>query len=104
MKRIVFLTPPDARYGFGMARAGQRITEKNEVGAVLEEVAADAEVGLIILDERLYRGIDQEMLAQFEKRASCLLIILPAPAEGERLAADYALDLISRAIGYQVRL
>jgi V/A-type H+/Na+-transporting ATPase subunit F len=104
MSKVIFITPEDARYGFGLAGATQEITAGPETVATLQRVADDPGVGLIFLDERLHQHLDSEWLAHFEKHWPGMLVVLPAPA---RLAApelDYAMQLIVRAIGYQVRL
>jgi len=104
MSKIVFITPEDARYGFDLAGATQVIATASEAGVTLRRVADEMGVGLIFLDERLRQHLDAEWLAHFEKHWPGMLVVLPGP---ERLAEpeeDYAMQLIVRAIGYQVRL
>ena len=58
---------------------------------------------MIIIDERLTRGINTEKLREMEERWYGVLLILPAPERvGEE--EDYAVRLIRKAIGYHVRL
>ena len=104
MKKIVFMTPPDARCGFSLAGVGQRVPAPEELPKTLLELVADPAVGVLVLDERLVNDRVREQLAEAERRWPGLVVILPAPAETARPEEDYALRLIREAIGYQVRL
>ena len=59
---------------------------------------------MVVLDERLTRGMTQERLWAIERRWPGVIIVLPAPAKVALAEEDYAMRLIRRAIGYQVRL
>lgn len=102
MKKIVFLTPEDARYGFTMGGAVQHSVAAAEAEAALREVLADPESGVVVVDERLVEGIGMERFREMERRWFGILLVLPAP-EGEA-GEDYALALIRRALGYHVKL
>lgn len=104
MAKVIFITPEDARYGFSLAGAEQVVSSAPEVAETLQRLAAAPGVGLIFLDERLRGHLDGEWLDNFEKHWVGLLIVLPAPARLAPPAADYAMQLLARAIGYQVRL
>jgi V/A-type H+-transporting ATPase subunit F len=106
MKKILFITPEDARFGFTLSGVRQLVTDPaGAAGAVAGAGAvAEANTGLIFIDERLYRHLDEEWLDGVEKRWPGLLIVLPAPEKLAELPADYAMELIAKAIGYQVRL
>jgi V/A-type H+-transporting ATPase subunit F len=104
MAKVIFITPEDARYGFTLAGAEQVVTAAPEVAATLQRSSADRGVGLIFLDERLCGQLDEEWLGNFEKHWPGLLIVLPAPEHLAAPAADYAMQLLAKAIGYQVRL
>jgi len=104
MSKVVFITPEDARYGFGLAGATQVIATASEAESTLQRLIADSGVGLIFLDERLRQHLEVEWLAHFEKHWPGMLVILPAPEKLAGPEEDYAMQLIIRAIGYQVRL
>ena len=104
MSKVIFITPEDARYGFNLAGAKQVIAAGAEVAATLQQLAAAGEASLVFLDERLRHHLEEEWLATFEKNWPGLLVILPAPEKLAEPAVDYAMQLIVRAIGYQVRL
>ncbi len=104
MKRIVFVTPEDARFGFSMAGVQQVICTAEELEATLAALLAESETGVVIVDERLMSEMPEERFHGMEKRWSGILMVMPAPETGRPLGEDYALRLIRRAIGYQVRL
>ncbi len=104
MKRIVFITPEDARFGFAMAGVQQVICRAEQLEATLTTVLAEPETCLVIVDERLIGHMPEERFHEMEKRWSGILMVLPAPEAGRPPGEDYALRLIRRAIGYQVRL
>ena len=58
---------------------------------------------MVILDERLVEEVGEEMLHSLEKRWPGVLVVLPAPG-ASGAGEDYALRLIRRAIGYQVKV
>ena len=104
MKKIVFVTGPDAEYGFRLSGVTHHVIKEEEPEDMLKELMAEPETGLVVVDERLIRGVAEARLRDMEKRWFGMLLVLPAP---EKLGAgpeDYALRLIKRAIGYHVRL
>ena len=103
MKRVVFITPPDARDGFRLGGTVQLVAMPGEAEALVRSSLDDPENGVVAVDERLLPEIGDERFRELERRWFGILVVLPAPgAAGE--TADYALRLIRRAIGYQVRL
>ena len=104
MKRIVVIAPADARHGFALAGVRQLTSAPADLDATLQELMRDPATGVVIVDERLVAGPAQQRLRQLERRWTGLVVVLPAPGEAVRIEEDYALRLIRRAIGYQVRL
>ena len=104
MKKVVFITPPDAGYGFGLTGVVQYVTRKDEVNDVLKEPLGEPETGLVIIDERLIDGIPEERLREIEHGWHGVLLVLPSPEKPPPEAEDFAARLIRRAIGYHVRL
>lgn len=105
MKRVVFITPPDAHPGFSLGGAVHHAAAPEEVEPLLRRVLADPDTGVVVVDERLLAGMEEERFREMERRWFGLLLTLPAPerraAEGEE---DYVRRLIRRAIGYHVRM
>lgn len=104
MKRVMAITPQDARFGFGLAGINHQTTSGADITELLRKELADPDNGLIILDERLAREQGEEILREMERKWQGIIVILPKPALLPQEGDDYALRLIRRAIGYHVRL
>ena len=104
MKKVMFITAEDARLGFGLAGIGQHVAEPHELEEVLQKAISDPEHGLIVIDERLTAGIDEERLREIEGSWPGVVVVLPSPLATTAEVDDYAARLIRRAIGYHVRI
>lgn len=104
MKKIIFITPEDAEYGFKLVGVTHHAVKKEELEKVIDRLVKDPDTGLVVVDERLLGGIDAQRLREIEKRWYGVLITIPAPEMPGIKAEDYAVALIRRAIGYHVRL
>jgi vacuolar-type H+-ATPase subunit F/Vma7 len=104
MKKIAFITPGDAEYGFKLAGVSQYVTDSENVHTTLKAATDRQEAGIIIIDERLLKWGAEEKVKDIEKRWKGVLLILPSPERPEAEIEDYASRLIRRAIGYHVRL
>lgn len=104
MKQIVLVTPNDATHGFRLAGVRHLTATATEVGALLLELSRDARNGIVIVDERLADRSARERMHDLDQRWNGLVVVLPAPQKVTRTEEDYVLQLIRRAIGYQVRL
>ncbi len=103
MKKVFFITPEDAEYGFSLAGVNHLSVKPEEFEETLKGIIEDPEAGLIAIDERLLRAITQEGLRKMEERFQGVIVIIPSPEKPEG-AEDYLERLIRRAIGYHVRL
>lgn len=104
MKKIVFLTAPDAHHGFSLTGVEQRLTPPADLMKTLAEATHDSTIGAVVIDERLIDAAAQKAIAALERNWAGVIVVLPAPQKAAEAAEDYALQLIRRAIGYQVRL
>jgi len=104
MKKIVFVTCPDAEYGFKLTGVNHQVAKEEELEDVLKKLMAEPETGLVVVDERLIRGVAESRLREMEKKWYGMLLVLPAPEKYGVELEDYAMRLIKRAIGYHVRL
>ena len=104
MKKVMFITAQDAHLGFGLAGIGQHVAEPHELEEVLQKTMSDVDQGLIIIDERLTGGIDEDRLREIEKAWPGIVVVLPSPVATAAEVDDYATRLIRRAIGYHVRI
>jgi len=103
MKEIVVISTEDAALGFAMIGLRQMAATVNDVAGLLKLLVEDSDIGLIILDERLLEGVEEEALQWIERNWQGVLTVLPAP-QLANVEADYVNRLVTRAIGYQVRL
>lgn len=104
MKKIAFITPEDAEFGFGLAGISQYITRAEEAENKVKEVLEEPDTGLVIIDERMIKVMDEEKIREMEERWQGILLVLPSPTKPAVGVEDYAARLIRRAIGYHVRL
>lgn len=105
MRKIVVIAPTDARPGFALAGVRQLSASPEELPVLLQQLVRDPVNGAVIVDERLATGRAREYIRELDRRWTGLVIVLPAPARDVAVAGeDYILQLIRRAIGYQVRL
>lgn len=104
MKKIIFITPEDAMYGFRLAGVSQHIVRKENIIDELKKIIHTMNTGLIIIDERLLKDEAIESLRELERRWQGIILVLPSPLRPSIEAEDYAVRLIKKAIGYHVRL
>ena len=104
MKKIAFITPRDAQYGFSLAGIAQYAVEDPDAEDTIKTVMSDPDAGLVIVDERLTRVVPEDRLREMERGWHGVLLILPSPEKLPEAVEDYAARLIRRAIGYHVRL
>ena len=104
MKKIVFITPHDAEYGFSLTGITHQTVDPAETEVVLGDMMAEPDNGLVIVDERLIRTLTEERLREMEHGWSGILLVLPSPEKLPAEVEDYAARMIRRAIGYHVRL
>jgi V/A-type H+-transporting ATPase subunit F len=104
VKKIVFITAPDAEYGFGLAGISQQCAADTEKAEALLKQATTEENGLVILDERLMGDATEESFREMEKGWQGVLLVLPAPERPGVVVEDYITRLMRRAIGYHVRV
>lgn len=104
MKKIVFLTPPEAEHGFKLTGVAQYVSREENAENALLNIIREPDTGLVIIDERLLKGINEETLKGIENTWNGILLVLPSPERPDVEIEDYATRLIRRAIGYHVRL
>jgi vacuolar-type H+-ATPase subunit F/Vma7 len=104
MKKIVFITPREARYGFSLCGVTQDVVAPEEAEAAILRAMGDPDIGVVIIDERLIEAVGDERFREMEKRWFGILLVLPSPEWGGEPEEDYAQRMIRRAIGYHVRL
>ena len=104
MKKIAFITPPEVEYAFELTGVRQYVSREEEAEITLLNTLKESETGLIVIDERLLRGLTEERLKEIEKSWGGIILVLPSPERPEVEVEDFAARLIKRAIGYHVKL
>ncbi|HET6516560.1 MAG TPA: V-type ATP synthase subunit F [Thermodesulfovibrionales bacterium] len=104
MRKITFITPTNGRYGFSLAGVPQYTAEAQDAEEMLRKTMTEPETGLVVIDERLIKGMSEERMRELEQTWQGTLLVLPAPEKFPAEVEDYAARLIRRAIGYHVRL
>jgi len=73
--------------------------------ARLAALADDPAVGIVLVDERLYRALPADYAQRLERQPRPLVAPFPGPRfEGPEAAEEAVLEILRRAIGYRVRL
>jgi vacuolar-type H+-ATPase subunit F/Vma7 len=72
--------------------------------AAIRRWVADPDVGIILVDEVLYRALPRDLLARLDRRALPVVAPFPAPRWDERSRAEeYIVEILRQAIGYRVK-
>jgi len=91
----------------GFELAGLRVTCAPDALAAadaLKKLAATPGVGVVLVDDALYRGLPAELRARFDREALPVLAPFPSPAwDAASEAEAYVLEILRQAIGYRVR-
>lgn len=91
----------------GLELAGLAVTtvaDAGEAAAAVRRFAADVEIGIVLIDTDLYRGLPRDLTMRFDRQALPVLIPVPPPRWDERSEAEaYILEILRQAIGYRVR-
>jgi vacuolar-type H+-ATPase subunit F/Vma7 len=80
------------------------IADAGAAGDHLKRLAADPRVGVVLVDDGLYRALPAELKARLDRQALPVVAPIPAPDWDARVAAEaYILEILRQAIGYRVR-
>jgi vacuolar-type H+-ATPase subunit F/Vma7 len=94
-------------FGAGFELAGLAVTRVDAGVAAADaarRLAADPDVGIVLVDDVLYRALPRDLLSRLDREALPVFAPVPAPAWDERSAAEaYVMDILRQAIGYRVR-
>ena len=97
---------PSACDGFALAGVNALgAADATEAAAVLRELVARPEPGVIFVEETLYRALPESLRSALERRAVPVVIPFPGPRSGARPSAESELvEMLRTAIGHRVRL
>lgn len=60
VKKIIFITPHDAKYGFSLAGVVQYEVIEDAAEELIETLVKQPDIGMIVIDERLTRNISEK--------------------------------------------
>jgi vacuolar-type H+-ATPase subunit F/Vma7 len=91
--------------GFELAGLGvTRVPDGATAAEAVKRWAADADVGIVLIDDALYRELPRDLLARIDRQALPIVAPVPAPRWDERSEAEaYVMEILRQAIGYRVR-
>lgn len=104
MKTVTVITAPDCEYGFSLAGIKHYAVEDAIAEETLRRAVSAGNTGLVIVDERVMKALDEERLREIQRGWAGIVLILPSPERQDASGEDYAMRLIRRAIGYHVRV
>jgi vacuolar-type H+-ATPase subunit F/Vma7 len=103
--RVRILTRPELAAGFEMS--GLPVNRVDDGAAAAETIKrwlADEDVGIVLVDDELYRAVPRDLLARLDRQAKPLVVPVPGPRWDERSEAEArVLEILRQAIGYRVR-
>jgi vacuolar-type H+-ATPase subunit F/Vma7 len=105
--RLVVLCRAPSAAGFALAGLQPvEVADGSEATRRMSALLADAGLGIILVESGLYEALDDEVRRRISSHVLPLVIPFPGPAWAERAATvdAYIVELLRRAIGYQVRL
>lgn len=97
---------PGSRAGFALA--GVRAigaVDGDEAAAVLRELVAQSEPGVIFVEESLHRALPETLREALERQVLPMVVPFPGPrAEPGPSAEEELVEMLRSAIGHRVRL
>jgi len=105
--RVRVLSSPASSAGFRLAGlVVDEVRAPREAGERLANAAAQADVGIILIEQALLDAVPDTVRRDVESRAVPLVVPIPTPVWGGQKAdaEAFILELLRRAIGYRVRL
>jgi vacuolar-type H+-ATPase subunit F/Vma7 len=97
---------PASLDGFALAGIkGVPSNDARETALAMTRLGAEAELGVLLVEDSLYHALPEEFRERMERRAVPVVIPFPGAQQEGRPTAEYELvELLRRAIGYRVRL
>jgi vacuolar-type H+-ATPase subunit F/Vma7 len=90
--------------GFALAGLAVDTADASAAAEALRGLAAQPQVGVVLIEDRLYRALPTELLKRLDRNATPIVAPFPSPAWDERsVAEEYVLEILRQAIGYRVR-
>jgi vacuolar-type H+-ATPase subunit F/Vma7 len=103
--KVRVVTRPSLAAGFELAGlAVERANDGHAAADVMTRWAGDADVGVVLIDDELYKSLPTDLLRRLDRQAVPVVAAVPVPRWDERSDAEaYILEILRQAIGYRVR-
>jgi vacuolar-type H+-ATPase subunit F/Vma7 len=101
------LCSPEVAPGFGLAGLPTVEAEADQdVSLLVDAEVGQPEVGVVLMQERLYDRLPEEARRRLGKRALPMVVPFPDPTLETRpeAAEAYIVELLRQVVGYRVRL
>lgn len=81
-----------------------RVDDEAGTAEVLQRCAADGDVGMILVEDALFRTLPRDLVTRLDRQALPVIVPVPDARWDERSEAEaYILEILRQAIGYRVR-
>lgn len=108
MKELRLVVVSSRGLSAGFALAGVPVFEAidgEDATRRLDSLTEAENVGVVLIDEPLYRDIPEDVRRDLERGSLPVVIPVPGPDWAkETTAHEYIVEILRRAIGYRVRL
>ncbi|MFW6083655.1 MAG: V-type ATP synthase subunit F [Gemmatimonadota bacterium] len=99
------LCHPTIAPGFELASLRPRVATADDAEDALEELCADPNTGVVLVQSELYEAAAGATLRRLERQPLPVILPFPGPRWKARPSPEeYVVELLRRAIGYRVRL
>lgn len=106
MYRYVVITDKETSGGFALGGVEvETVSDAEGAREALSRCFSDKSVGLVALNDRFLGGLGVYMTRRIERSALPVVVPFPDPkSRGEGRTEEFLTALLSRAIGYRIRL
>ena len=106
MARLVVVATPDVADGFRLAGPATIVARPGpEAASALRAVAAEGDVGLVLVTADLWASVDEQLRASLERSARPIVLSIPAGVVTDFATRRQLLgEMLERAIGYRIEL
>jgi len=105
--RVRVLASPATAAGYRLAGlTASEVAKASDAGDCLVAAAADADVGIILVEQPLLDAVPPAIRRTVDRRPLPIIVPVPAPnwTHAVETGESYIIELLRRAIGYRVRL
>lgn len=105
--QVRVLCRPDVAAGFALAGMRSVPATTGPVAELrLRSLVREPDTGVVLVEERLYDVLPQELRRRLGRRALPMVVPFPGPAWAARAEGPeaYVIELLRQVIGYRVRL